>query len=268
MSNIKIVEAWLDIKSYSSVAKLYVKSWSPDQHSTTPIILLHDSLGSVELWRDFPERLAEITGRQIIAYDRLGFGQSSPHPDFLDIDFVKNEAIEGFSVILEQFKIQDFMVMGYSVGGGMATHCSVQYPEQCKALITISAQAFVEQQTLTGIQDAKTNFQHLGQMNRLKKYHGEKAQWFLNAWTETWLSSQFHHWQLRDTITQIQCPLLVIHGKLDEYGSLAQPQQFINYATKTVQLEIIAGAKHMPHKENPQQILNIIHTFIVGLEIA
>ncbi len=74
MSNIKIVEAWLDIKSYSSVAKLYVKSWSTDQHSTTPIILLHDSLGSVELWRDFPERLAEITGRQIIAYDRLGFG--------------------------------------------------------------------------------------------------------------------------------------------------------------------------------------------------
>jgi pimeloyl-ACP methyl ester carboxylesterase len=61
---------------------------------------------------------------------------------------------------------------------------------------------------------------------------------------------------------------LVIHGELDEYGSLAQPQQFINYATKTVQLEIIAGAKHMPHKENPQQILNIIHTFIVGLEIA
>ncbi|MFS6991914.1 alpha/beta fold hydrolase, partial [Escherichia coli] len=92
---------------------------------TTPIILLHDSLGSVELWRDFPERLAEITGRQIIAYDRLGFGQSSPHPDFLDIDFVKNEAIEGFSVIIEQFKIQDFMVMGHSVGGGMATHCSV-----------------------------------------------------------------------------------------------------------------------------------------------
>ncbi|MFW2015533.1 alpha/beta fold hydrolase, partial [Acinetobacter bereziniae] len=91
---------------------------------TTPIILLHDSLVSVELCREFPERLAQITGHQVIAYDRVGFGQSSPHPDFLDIDFVKNEAIEGFSVILEQFKIHDFIVMGHSLGGGMATHCS------------------------------------------------------------------------------------------------------------------------------------------------
>ena len=268
MCNIKIVETWLDLKLDVFDAKLYVKSWIPHQHLATPIILLHDSLGSVQLWRDFPEKLAGITGRQIIAYDRLGFGQSSEYPNLLDIDFVRNEAIEGFSVILEQLKIQDFIVMGHSVGGGMATHCSVQYPQQCKALITISAQSFVEQQTLTGIQDAKTNFQHVGQMDRLKKYHGEKAQWVLDAWTETWLSSEFRHWHLKDTITQIQCPLLVIHGELDEYGSLAQPQQFINYASGKSQMEIITGAKHMPHKENPEQILEIIQSFIADLDIA
>ncbi|MDR0237634.1 alpha/beta hydrolase [Acinetobacter sp.] len=268
MCNIKIVETWLDLKLGVFDAKLYVKTWIPHQHLATPIILLHDSLGSVQLWRDFPEKLAEITGCQIIAYDRLGFGQSSEHPNILDIDFVRNEAIEVFSVILEQLKIQDFIVMGHSVGGGMATHCSVQYPQQCKALITISAQSFVEQQTLTGIQDAKTNFQHVGQMDRLKKYHGEKAQWVLAAWTETWLSSEFSHWHLKDTITQIQCPLLVIHGELDEYGSLAQPQQFINYASGKSQMEIIKGAKHMPHKENPEQILEIIQSFITDLDVA
>lgn len=264
----KIAELWVSLQSQPDL-QLYVKTWTPKQLQTaTPIILLHDSLGSVELWRDFPKQLAEITQRQVIAYDRLGFGKSSANPQKLDIDFVAKEASSAFAAVLKQLTIQEFIVMGHSVGGAMATCCAAHYAQQCKALITISAQTMVEELTLSGIREAKIMFQELQQFDRLKKYHAEKAQSVLDAWTETWLSDEFRTWQLDDYLKQVHCPLLVIHGELDEYGSLAQPQRFIDCSSGLTQMNIISGAHHMPHKEQPALVLSIIQTFLEQPMIA
>ncbi len=191
--NITTQTHWLHL-NHDEKQQIFIQSWIPiGKHHHTPIIMFHDSLGCVDLWRDFPAQLAEVTQRQVIAYDRLGFGQSPAYPHVLAHDFVMTEAQQIFKQLLEQLNIQKFIVMGHSVGGGMAAVCAALYPEQCISLITIAAQSHVEALTLSGIREAKAMFEQAGQLDRLKKYHGEKAQWVLNSWTETWLSEAFQH---------------------------------------------------------------------------
>lgn len=248
---------------------IYLKQWTPPQlSSSVPIILLHDSLGSVALWRDFPEHLAMQMRRVVIAYDRLGFGQSSAHPSTLDHQFVATEAKTGFAQVLQHCQIDDFIVMRHSIGGGMAMCCAAQYPSRCQAVITIAAQSIVEDQTLAGISEAKQLFQHPQHFQRLQKYHGEKAQWVLDAWTETWLSTAFRNWNLQAYTTQVKSPLLVIHGEFDEYGSLLQPQTLIQTTGGPSQLEIIANTQHMPHKEQPALVLKHIQQFLQAQPIS
>ncbi|MBV8275024.1 MAG: alpha/beta fold hydrolase, partial [Verrucomicrobia bacterium] len=112
------MEMWINTDD----GRLYAKHWSGSMTGTErpPIVLLHDSLGCVELWRDFPARLARVTGRSVIAYDRLGFGKSDPHPSRLGVDFVRQEARGGFSALIRQLDVERFIVFGHSVGGGMA----------------------------------------------------------------------------------------------------------------------------------------------------
>lgn len=131
--------------------RIFVRRWTPSSTQSdkmAPIVLFHDSLDCVMLWRDFPERLAAATGHDVIAYDRLGFGQSDPHPGRLDNRFVHDEANGTFHELREQLGIGDFIAFGHSVGGGMAIACAAAYPSACRALITESAQTFVEDRTL------------------------------------------------------------------------------------------------------------------------
>ncbi len=267
MTQIVTQNLWIDVQfKQNQPFQLFAKSWAPAQLKTDiPIIMFHDSLGCVDLWRDFPAQLAEVTQRQVIAYDRLGFGQSPAYPHVLAHDFVVTEAQKIFKQLLEQLNIQKFIVMGHSVGGGMAAVCAALYPEQCISLITIAAQSHVEALTLSGIREAKAMFEQAGQLDRLKKYHGEKAQWVLNSWTETWLSEAFQHWTLDEYLQKIQIPMLVIHGELDEYGSLNQPQQFVDLSPAQTQLHIMENTHHMPHKEKPEEVLAVITTFLKKL---
>ena len=168
--------------------QIYVKRWIVDQKNSfknAPIILFHESLGSVELWRDFPEQLALATQRDVIAYDRIGFGQSSVQVHSLELNFIEQEVQDTFSFLFEALGINKFVAMGHSVGGGMAAVCAAWYPFNCVALITESAQAMVEDVTLAGIRKAKVNFKNEKFFNRLAKYHADKTQWVLDAWTET-----------------------------------------------------------------------------------
>ncbi|WP_373686032.1 alpha/beta fold hydrolase [Acinetobacter sp. YH12027] len=161
----------MNIQEHSEFIKLnayelYTKAWQPettDKDATlAPIILMHDSLGSVDLWRDFPAQLAAESCRTVIAYDRLGFGRSSANPHLLSTDFVYAEARQGFKALLQHYSIQQFIVMGHSVGGGMSVVIATEYQEQCHGLITIAAQYEVEELTLSGIREAKTGFAQPG----------------------------------------------------------------------------------------------------------
>jgi pimeloyl-ACP methyl ester carboxylesterase len=241
----------------TSQGRLYARRWDPagGVAAGAPIVLLHDSLGCVELWRDFPELLARETGRSVIAYDRLGFGRSDPNGATFGSGFVEAEALAGFRQLREALGIGPFVAFGHSVGGGMAVCCAGAYGEDCQALITESAQAFVEDRTLEGIRVAKRNFDEPGQLDRLKKYHGEKAAWVLGAWVDTWLSPGFADWNLDEPLRQVRCPVLALHGEADEYGSSLHPERIARLTGgRPVLLE---NCGHVPHREQTRIVLDL-----------
>lgn len=244
--------------------QLFAKQWQPTFLSTSsiPIILLHDSLGCVELWRSFPEQLALTSGHPVIAYDRLGFGQSDARGDRLSTRFVQEEAEQILPLLFQQFAIEYFVVLGHSVGGGMATYCAAHYPKQCLGLMTESAQAFVEDRTLAGIREAEISFQEPTQLDRLARYHGTKVHWVLEAWIKTWLSPEFADWSLAKVLPFVQCPTLVLHGEQDEYGSVAHPQMIAELIDAPTELEIMAGVKHVPHREQEQWVVERVSRFL------
>ncbi|WP_373686031.1 alpha/beta fold hydrolase [Acinetobacter sp. YH12027] len=104
-----------------------------------------------------------------------------------------------------------------------------------------------------------------GQLERLAKYHGDKAQWVLDAWTETWLSPSFRQWNLEQYVGKVQCPSLIIHGELDEYGTTAQAQKLFSGIQGDAELEILEGLHHMPHKEQPALVAALICDFVNDL---
>ena len=225
-------------------------------------MLFHDSLGCVDLWRNFPALLSESTGRHVIAYDRLGYGRSDPRCDKPGLDFIAEEAENYFPVICEQLGINRFIAFGHSVGGGMAVYCAAKFSDACEGLITESAQAFAEDRTVQGILAAKESFKQEGQLARLKKYHGDKATWVLNAWTETWPDPDFSGWSLENVLSKVTCPLLVIHGTHDEYGSLHHPEMIAKFSRGPLLVEIMADTYHVPHREHEETIIEMTKNII------
>ena len=181
----------------------------------------------------------------MIAYDRLGFGQSSALIDPPDFNFVAKEAEETLPILLKQFGLNHFIVMGHSVGGGMASICAALYPQQCKALITESTQSMVEEETLDGIRRAKVNFSNEKFLSRLAKYHADKTQWDLDAY-----------------LKRVHCPLLAIHGEADEYATIAQPKRFVALAQGDTERCLIEACGHFPHQERQDQVLQSIQQFL------
>ncbi|PWC90868.1 alpha/beta hydrolase [Azospirillum sp. TSH100] len=239
---------------------LHVKEWTPDASgSLPPILLFHDSLGCVDLWRSFPARLAAATARRVVAYDRLGFGRSDPHPGTLPLDFVAAEARDIVPVLLGHLGIGEFVACGHSVGGGMAVETAARFPSRCRALVTIAAQAFVEDRTLAGIREAKEGFRDPAQFARLARYHGGKARWAVDAWTESWLSPAFAGWTLDTALAEVRCPVLALHGDRDEYGSAEHPTR-IAAGRGTVRL--LADTGHVPHRECEDTVVEAILSFL------
>lgn len=261
---VKADEAWIA----TAQARLFVRSWTPatDAQGKAPIVLFHDSLGCTELWRDFPAALAARTGRRVMAYDRWGFGRSDARAGSLAPDFVADEARRFFPALRAYWGLGRFVAFGHSVGGGMAVHCAAAFAGDCVALVTESAQAMVEERTLQGIREAKAGFQDGQQLERLRKYHGDKARWVLDAWTDTWLAPAFASWSLAAVLPAVRCPLLAIHGAQDEYGSVAQPQMIADLSAGPSQLAIMDDTFHVPHREHTDAVLALMAGFLAAIE--
>lgn len=207
--------------------EISVQRWHPaePQLGAVPWLLFHDSLGCNAMWRDFPQQLADATGQLVIGYDRLGFGLSSPQHRPLPLSFIQDEA-ELVEQLLEQLGLTQFMAFGHSVGGAMAVEVAARLPYDCVALVLEAAQCRVEAQTLAGIRQALAEFapsaNPASAMQRLGKYHGDRAAWVLSAWTDTWLAPAFARWTLDRALAAVTCPTLVLHGDRDEYASPTQ----------------------------------------------
>lgn len=241
---------------------VFTRRWRTRHPRKTPIVLMHDSLGCVELWRDFPERLAVATERDVIAYDRLGFGRSAAHPGGWSNSFIRDEAERYFPPVRHALDIEHFIALGHSVGGIMAASLAAHHPDNCHALITIAALAFVEDRTLQGIRATQAAFAEPGQVDRLRKYHGAKAEWILWAWIKTWLSDSYANWTIEESAPGFACPLLAIHGREDEYGSLDHLHRVAALGSGGVQKLPLDGCQHVPHRERPETVLDTVARFL------
>lgn len=242
--------------------RVFAREW-PSAGSAPPIVLLHDSLGCIDLWRDFPAALGAATGRRVIAYDRLGFGRSEAHPGKLALDFIAAEGRDALPVVLQALGVDTFVLCGHSVGGGMALSAAPRSPDRCKGVVSMAAQAFVESVTLEGIYAARAT---LGpgsdRVERLRKYHGAKTEWVIAAWIETWTQPAFADWSLKPVLPNLRCPVLVMHGDKDEYGSLRHPEMIREFAGGPAELAILTNCGHVPYKEQPARVFDLTAAFL------
>ena len=242
--------------------RVFVRRWNSTQNDRVPIVLLHDSLGSVDQWREFPAALAQATARPVVAYDRLGFGRSTRRAESPTVDFIREEAETFFPVISHALGIPNSLLFGHSVGGAMALVIAALHPGRCAAVVTEATQAFVEPRTISGIQAAKKAFGDAEQFARIVKWHGDKARWVLEAWTEVWLSPDFSSWSLDPYLGRVQCPVLAIHGDLDEYGSEEFPRRIAEEVGGPSELEILIGCGYVPHRDMENDVLRLTSSFI------
>ncbi len=241
--------------------KLYVEYYQPFKNRPT-IVFLHDSLGCSQLWRDFPEKLSVQTQCNVLVYDRLGYGKSFPmSTSERENDYMETEA-DTLNALVSILDIQDSILFGHSDGGTIALIMASKYPEKVRATICEAGHIFVEDITVKGVRDALYAYTTTDLPERLKKYHGDKVEMIIKAWTEIWLSDRFRSWNIEYHLKEIKSPLLFIQGEDDEYGTLMQVEKTVSQVSGIAEKFVIAGVGHTPHKEVPELVLETTVRFI------
>ena len=226
------------------------------------LVFLHDSLGCTQLWRDFPEQLATAVQCNVLVYDRLGYGKSYPMLTHeRENNYMELEA-DVLNDLLDILGIDEAILFGHSDGGTIALITAARYPEKVKAVICEAGHIFVENVTVKGVKEALTAYQTTNLAERLAKYHGDKVEMIVKAWTEIWLSKQFRNWNIESLLKKIKAPLLFIQGEKDEYGTLDQVEKTVSQVSGSAERFIIPEAGHTPHKEMPDMVLQKCAGFI------
>jgi pimeloyl-ACP methyl ester carboxylesterase len=228
------------------------------------LVFLHDSLGCVDTWRDFPGALARRVGLTAIVYDRRGYGQSSPFgPDPRTPYYLEDEARVLFQ-LLDALEIGPVVLFGHSDGGSISLIAAAEHADRVRAVVTEGAHVFVEDITLAGIRDARAMFVTTDLATRLARYHGDKVAGIVSAWTETWLSPEFRDWNIESYLTRVQCPTLVIQGNDDEFGTPAQVDAIVRGIGNEARSLIIPGVGHTPHRDARTVVLDAASSFIAA----
>ncbi|AZA92757.1 2-hydroxy-6-oxononadienedioate/2-hydroxy-6-oxononatrienedioate hydrolase [Chryseobacterium nakagawai] len=240
---------------------LYIEYNNSFENKPT-LVFLHDSLGSVQLWRDLPARLSEETHCNVLVYDRLGYGKSYPMPTHIrPVNYMELEA-DLLNDLLVELNINNSILFGHSDGGTIALITAAKYPERVGAVICEAGHIFVEEVTLKGVYDAWEAYKTTNLPERLQKYHGDKVDMLFKAWTETWTRADYRSWNIEYLLKDITCPLLFIQGENDEYGTLDQVDKTVTQVSGSAEEYIIPGIGHTPHKEAPELVLEKAIEFI------
>ena len=201
----------------------------------------------------------------VLVYDRQGYGKSCPFSyKNRDIRYLEQEA-DILNDLLKHWNIDKAILFGHSDGGSIALLTAAKYPERILGVIAEGAHIFVEEVTLSGIREAIQLYQTTDLKTKLEKYHGHKTEAMFWAWAGTWTSPQFRNWNIEAFLPLVMCPSLIIQGHDDEFGSAAQVQGIVGQTTGPSQALLIPGAKHTPHKEQPDKVLEMAAAFIATL---
>jgi pimeloyl-ACP methyl ester carboxylesterase len=227
-----------------------------------PLVFLHEGLGSVALWRDFPARVAQATGRRTLVYSRLGHGDSDPAELPRTPRFMHDEALHALPALLDRLGAQQPVLVGHSDGASIALIHAAAHP--VRGLALIAPHVFVEDVTVRSIAAAREAFAGTDLRARMARYHRDAEATF-RGWNDIWLAPEFRAWNIEDVLADVTCPVLVVQGADDEYGTLAQVDAVERGVRGPVRRVILEGARHAPHLEAPEETLQAVAGFVTSL---
>ena len=234
--------------------------------SESPVmVFLHEGLGSIEIWRDFPEALVGLVGFPALVYDRYGSGGSEPLRETRRENHFLREAEVVLPEVLAAFGIDRPILVGHSDGGTVALLYAARYPDSPLGVITEAAHVFTETLTLASIRKAVTAFESGDLRAKLARFHGEQTESMFHGWADIWLSQEHEQWNMESALPGIVCPLLVIQGENDEYGTMAQVNAIVKGVSGKVDTLIIADCAHVAHRQAPEKTLAGMAVFIDSL---
>lgn len=243
--------------------KLEYRRIAATRPNTPTLVFLHEGLGSVSQWRDFPGRVAQETGCGAVVYSRYGYGRSdvleSPHK----VDYMHREAREVLPELLDKLGILDPLLVGHSDGASIALIYASTHPGM-KGLILEAPHVFVEDVSVQSIAAAKRTFESSDLAVRLARHHTDPAKTFY-GWNDIWLHPDFRAWNIEEFLPGILCPLLAIQGLDDEYGTMRQIEAIEREVKGTVTLVKLEACGHSPHRDQPEATLAAMVRFIRGV---
>jgi len=232
------------------------------------LIFLHEGLGSMSMWRDWPDQLCKATGCRGLVYSRYGYGASTPRPsdEKWPVEFMHDQARDDLPALLRALGLQNErpILFGHSDGGSIALLYAAIYPDSVKAICVAAPHIFVEDISIDNIENARQAYLNTDLPERLKRYHQDPDSAFW-GWNDIWLNPEFRQWDIQAFLPNIRCPILAIQGVDDEYGTLEQVRGIKRIATQT-SLCIIDSCRHSPHKDQPQQVITAVADFLGNLD--
>lgn len=259
---------WSDVPDARLTAdgkQLEYRCWGPPPGQAPTLVLLHEGLGCVALWRDVPARLARATGLGVVAYSRAGYGASDPTTLPRPLDYQTHEGTVVLAEVLEALGVQDCILLGHSDGATMAAiYAGSVSDRRVRGLILIAPHFFTETMGLAAIAEAGQAYRKSDLRDRLAKYHDHVDNAF-NGWHDTWTNPDYATWNVADAIDHWRIPCLAIQGDADPYGTLAQIEEIETRIYAPLETCILPDCGHAPHLERPSETDAAITEFCARL---
>lgn len=231
--------------------------------STPPLVFLHEGLGSVDLWRGFPNDVTAAIGRRGLVYSRYGNGWSTPLKEPRRPDYMHEEALQVLPDVVSRLLDRTPVLIGHSDGASIALMYAGS-GKPVEALVLIAPHVFVEEETIASIASFRDSFRESDIAARMAKYHVEPESTFY-GWADVWLSPAFRAWNIEEYLPGVSCPVLLIQGAADEYGTPRQLDAIADAVSGAVTTVLVDGAGHSPHVSHPDEVTAAVVDFIGGL---
>jgi pimeloyl-ACP methyl ester carboxylesterase len=239
------------------------------------IVFLHEGLGCVGMWRDFPDRLASAAGCGALVYSRPGYGSSDPVQGPRPVAFMHEEALEVLPAVLECFRLEEVILFGHSDGSSIAVIYAGARPRELgetlgpspehgtiRALVLEAPHVFVETICTERIARIAEEYETKRLRERLARYHGANTDSMFRTWTDVWLKPEFARWNIEGYLPAIQSPVLVVQGEADEYGTPAQVDAVLRQVTGPAESLVLPRCGHSPHSTHADEVLEAAGRFI------
>lgn len=227
------------------------------------MVFLHEGLGAISMWRDFPQRVADATGCEAVVYSRAGYGRSDPADAPRQVDYMHREGLEVLPAFIAALGLKSPILFGHSDGGSIALLCAGGTDLDLTGIIVLAPHVLVEEVTLAGIVLAGQAWTRTDLPQRLARHHRDAETVFRN-WHDIWLSPGFRDWNIEAYLPAIRCPVLALQGEDDEYATIEQIDRIARGAPD-VDLVKLADCRHSPHKDQPEAVLEAARAFVERL---